>query len=156
MPASIKYHHTQRGGLYTHTLEVMEHGIALFNTFNESAKNVDISLDDVILTTFAHDLDKINKYVDHGNRFLWNYGRIDVNDTADVVNILSRYGIYLNDIQLNALTFSHGGWSVDRGKMKPLATIVHCADILSLTFENKVEQNFRPHVLPPQKMKFSI
>ena len=104
-------------------------------------QNCGVELDDVILTAFAHDLDKIYKYVpnnkerNHFFEFGWNYNRIDRNDTADIVNTLGRYGIHLNTKQLNALTFSHGGWSTDRGKMKSLATLIHCADIMSLASE---------------------
>lgn len=140
MPASTKFHHNSRGGLYQHTKEVIQIAFHLYKLF-DAFQSKGIKLDDVILIAFVHDLDKIYKYVPNnkdkkGYEFGWNYNRIDRNDTADIVNTLGRYGIHLTAKQLNALSFSHGGWSVDRkGKMKSLATLIHCADIMSLAFE---------------------
>lgn len=141
MPASVKFHHNYRGGLYVHTREVIEIALRLYETFKG---NLNLNRDDVILIAFAHDLDKIDKYVKNKKRFgrnihefVWNEARTDTNDTAEVVNILGKYGIHLNGNQLNAFSFTHGGWSVDRGKMGSLATLVHCADILSLVFEKR-------------------
>lgn len=143
MPASVKFHHSYKGGLYDHTKDVIELALQLYNIFKDSVKD-SIEKDDVILIAFAHDLDKIDKYIKNEKRFgyknhefIWNDARIDANDTAEVVNTLGKYGINLDSNQLNALSFSHGGWSVDKGKMKALATIIHCADILSLAFEKK-------------------
>lgn len=141
MPASVKFHHNYRGGLYDHTKEVIEIALRLYDAFKDS---LDLNRDDVILVAFAHDLDKIDKYVKNKKRFgynkhefVWNEARANTNDTAEVVNTLGKYGIHLNGSQLNSFTFCHGGWSVDRGKMGPLATLVHCADILSLAFEKR-------------------
>lgn len=141
MPASVKFHHCYQGGLYDHTKEVLEIALKLYDTFKDNFK---INRDDVILVAFSHDLDKIDKYVKNKKRFgynnhefVWNDARIDTNDTAEVVNALGQYGIHLNSNQLNAFTFTHGGWSIDRGKMNPLATLIHCADILSLAFEKR-------------------
>ncbi len=143
MPASVKFHHNYQGGLYDHTKEVIQIALQLYDTL-ESFKVNGVNRDDVILVSFSHDLDKIDKYIKNKKRFgynrhefVWNDGRIDTNDTAAVVNILGQHGINLDDTQLNALSFSHGGWSVDRGKMSALATLLHCGDILSLALEEK-------------------
>ena len=142
MPASVKFHHSYRGGLYDHTKEVLEIALRLYDAFKD---NLNLNRDDVILIAFVHDLDKIDKYVKNKKRFgrnshefVWNETRTDTNDAAEVVNTLGKYSIHLDSNQLNALTFTHGGWSVDRGKMGHLATLIHCADIFSLTFERKV------------------
>lgn len=144
MPASVKFHHNYRGGLYDHTKEVIQIALQLYDAFKNNFVANGVSQDDVILISFSHDLDKINKYIKNKKRFgynyhefVWNDSRIDTNDTAEVVNILGQYGINLDGNQLNALSFSHGGWSVDRGKMGTLATLIHCADILSLALEEK-------------------
>jgi 23S rRNA maturation-related 3'-5' exoribonuclease YhaM len=144
MPASVKYHHRYQGGLYIHTKEVIELALKLYETLKDSFDPERVKRDDVLLMAFAHDLDKIDKYVRNKKKFysnstdfVWNEARVDTNDTADVVNLLGQYDINLNNIQLNSLSFSHGGWSVDRGKMTALATIIHCADILSLALEEK-------------------
>jgi 23S rRNA maturation-related 3'-5' exoribonuclease YhaM len=141
MPASVKYHHKNKGGLYQHTKEVVAFAVHLFESFDKF-KSSGVNRDEVILIALVHDLDKVYKYKPNLSKssqskeeFVWNYSRIDRNDTADVVGTLAKYGIFLNVLQLNALSFSHGGWSVDRGRMKVLATLIHCADILSLAFE---------------------
>jgi len=141
MPASVRFHHNYRGGLYDHTKEVLEIALRLYGAFKD---NIAVNRDDVILVAFSHDLDKIDKYVKNKKRFgrnshefIWNEARANTNDTAEVVNALGKYGIHLDGNQLNSFTFCHGGWSVDRGKMGPLATLIHCADILSLAFEKK-------------------
>lgn len=152
LPASTKFHHNWNGGLYDHVLEVIDFGILLYDSFSRNSMICDFTKDDVIFVCFAHDLDKINKYVKNPDyrktgkstafqEFIWNQKNISINDIAEVVNVLMTNGISLTSVQLNALTFSHGGWSKDRGKMESLATVLHCADILSLALgaKNKTE-----------------
>lgn len=138
-PASIKYHHNYPAGLYVHTLEVMQFALDIFETYKEKFINY-FTRDDVILVTFIHDLEKVTKYKKNPSQntngfnwtyFLYNYSKLDMNDTAEVVSIIARYNIFLDDIHLNAITLHHGGWSVDKGKMKELAALLHIADLLS-------------------------
>jgi hypothetical protein len=143
-PASTKFHHTYKGGLYDHTLEVLEIALNTFETYKDRFIR-DIKRDDVVLVAFAHDLDKIDKYrkntnqatLFYGQGFEYNYDKVSVNGTAEVVSMLMEYGIKMTDEILNSLTFSHGGWSVDRGKLLPLATILHTADMLSIATEKR-------------------
>lgn len=139
LPASTKFHHSWKGGLYDHTLEVIEFAIKIFEVTNHQEKGHGFTKDDVIFISFVHDFDKLDKYLKNpypsGDQdFIYNRNRTDVNDDAKIVSILSEFGIKFESKHLNALTFSHGGWSIDRGKMEPLATLIHCADILSLNF----------------------
>lgn len=148
-PASVKYHHNTQGGLYQHTLEVIEFALRLYNTFENEFKKKLIVKSDVVFLAFIHDLEKIGKYVKNNDydldefkpnvyEFKYNYNKIDMNDTAQVVRLCAKYGIILNDKQLNSLTFAHGSWSLDKGKMVSLATLIHTADMLSITFnENR-------------------
>jgi len=137
-PASIKYHHNYSSGLYIHTLEVMKFALDIFEIYKEEFSEY-FSKDDVILVSFIHDIEKTTKYKkntlqQNGNNwtpFLYNYSKVDMNDTAEVVSIVSCYGIQLDPIHLNALTLHHGGYSVDKGKMLPLAVLLHSADLLS-------------------------
>lgn len=144
MPASTKYHQSWKGGLYDHILQVMT--IAL--EFYEKRKRdfmMKIDIDDIILVTFLHDFDKLDKYVENPralepgeNPFIWNYDKIDVNEKAQILNYLIPYGISLTDQQLNAISYSHGGWSREKGRMGILATILHCADLWSTNILAKV------------------
>jgi len=141
-PASIKYHHNYKGGLYVHTLEVMEFALDMFDLYKERFLH-DFNRDDVICISFIHDLEKITKYkrnispnVGHNKyetEFLYNDNKVDMNDSAEVVNLISKYGIFLTDIQLNSLVFHHGGFSIDKGKMTSLACLIHTADLFSTT-----------------------
>ena len=143
-PASTKFHHAYKGGLYDHTFEVIEIALNAFEAYKERFIR-DVKRDDVILVAFAHDLDKLDKYrkntnqatLFYGQEFEYNYDKISTNSTAEVVSILMQYDIKMTDEILNSLTFSHGGWSVDRGKLLPLATILHTADMLSIATEKK-------------------
>lgn len=138
-PAAIKFHHAYEGGLYDHTKEVIEIALQIFELYKDRFIH-EVKRDDVILVAFAHDLEKTTKYrrntnqatLLHGQDFEYNYGRTDMNETAQVVRILAKYDIELSDECLNAQTFAHGGYSVDRGKLLPLATILHTADMLSI------------------------
>jgi hypothetical protein len=144
-PASIKYHHNSQGGLYQHILEVIEYSFRIYNSFESEFKKKLVTKSDVVFLAFIHDLEKTNKYVKNDDynsenfkpnvyEFKYNYNKIDMNDTAQVVRICAKYGIILSDKQLNALTFTHGGWRVDKGKMLSLATLIHMADMFSITF----------------------
>lgn len=137
MPASTKYHQNWKGGLYDHVLQVMIIALDFYEKRKRDFK-MKITRDDVILVTFLHDLDKLTKYVPNKKAsipgehpFTWNYNSESVNAIAKVISYLIPYEIVLNDKHLNALTFSHGGWSKDRGVMNPLATVLHCADLWS-------------------------
>ena len=63
-----------------------------------------------------------------------------MNDTAEVVNIIGRYGIHLTDTQVNALGLHHGGWSPDKGKLTELAALMHIADLMSVNFGESKQQ----------------
>lgn len=140
-PASIKYHHNYPSGLYIHTLEVITFAVELFETYKDKMIHY-FTRDDVILVAFIHDLEKMTKYRKNNSQnagisepyFEYNYSKLDMNDSAEVVTIIGKYGIFLNDIQMNALVLHMGGFSKDRGKMLPLAALMHSADLLSCNF----------------------
>lgn len=135
-PASTKYHHNDKGGLFRHTKEVLELSMKLYDMLLGDMRKNAITEDDVIVVAFIHDLEKLVKYrkmkePKSGQEFEYNYDKVDINDTAFIVNFVSKYDLPLLDKHLNALTFSHGGWSRDRGTMKPLAVLLHAADLFS-------------------------
>lgn len=145
-PAAIKFHHAYEGGLYDHTREVIEIALSIFELYKDRFIR-EVKRDDVILVAFTHDIEKTTKYrrntnqmtLLQGQNFVYNFSKVDMNDTAETVGILAKYDIELNDEQLNALTFAHGIFSVDKGKMLPLASILHTSDMLSLQFKENHE-----------------
>lgn len=140
-PASIKYHHNYPSGLYIHTLEVMRFALEIFETYKEKMIQ-HFTRDDIILVSFIHDLEKVTKYRRNLSQnagisepyFTYNSSKLDMNDTAEVVNLIGRYGIHLSDLQLNSVALHMGGWSVDRGKLSELAALIHIADLMSVNF----------------------
>jgi len=146
MPAAVRWHHSEEGGLYRHIKEVIEAGLKLYNVLRDDLRKRAITESDVVLVGFIHDLEKLDKYkknkhYEPGRKyekgyketaFTYNYDKPDMNDTAQVVRLCAQHGLILSDAQLNAITFHHGGWSLDsRGKMDPLAVLLHSADLIS-------------------------
>ena len=140
-PASIKYHHNYPSGLYVHILEVMQFALEIFEIYKDRMVRY-FTRDDVILISFIHDLEKTTKYKKNPSQnaginepyFTYNYGKLDMNDSTEVVNLIGRYGVHLTDLQVNALVLHMGGWSVDRGKLTELAALIHIADLMSVNF----------------------
>jgi len=152
MPAAVRWHHSEQGGLYRHTKEVIEAGLNIFSILHEDMKKRSVSKNDVILVCFIHDLEKLDKYKKNNyyepgrkyergykeTEFVFNYDKINMNDTAQVVRICAKYNIELSDMHLNAITFHHGGWSVDsQGNMEALAVLLHSADLISANLYKK-------------------
>lgn len=137
-PASIKYHHDYASGLYVHTLEVMRFAVDIFEMYKEEFIK-HFTRDDVILVAFIHDLEKITKYKKNPSiragvsepYFMYNYGKLDLNDTAEVTRLAGQYNIHLTDMQLNSVGLHMGGWSKDKGRLTCLAALIHIADLLS-------------------------
>lgn len=141
-PASIKFHHNYQGGLEKHTLEVIECGLKIFKIFEQEFRKKLITESDVVFVCFIHDLEKLTKYVDNKKydsenwqanvyEFEYNYNKVDSHDSARVVNVCAKHGISLSDKQLNSVSYHHGGWTKDGGKMHALAVLLHMADLMS-------------------------
>ena len=141
-PASIRFHHNKKNGLAQHTEEVLYCALKIFKTFEEELRKRLIVVSDIVLVAFIHDLEKLTKYKENNDydedkfqpnvyEFKYNYSKIDVHDSAKVVNLCSKYGIVLSDKQLNALSYHHGGWTKDIGQLEPLAALIHMADLMS-------------------------
>lgn len=144
LPASVKYHHSYVGGLEDHFTQIVTFGILVFKMMDKRA-HLTCTLDDVILLCFIHDWDKLERYVVAGEiKSGDNKGKVKFekasdwvfDDSAKVCTMLAKEGIFLTDEQLHALTFQAGGWSLQAqaghtSDMNHLATILHCADMLS-------------------------
>lgn len=147
-PSSIKFHHTEAGGMGRHVKEVMN--IAL-ETFSISPDWYNCKRDDVVISTFVHDFNKLGKYKElpmnhwrrqpkYGSRkFEYDNSKISIEETAETINICSRNGLLLTDLQINAITFHHGFTSnkainnSNAGRqMTPLSVLLHFADMMSI------------------------
>jgi len=155
-PASTKYHHSWKGALGQHNKEVMNIALELYDTHPDWYS---CTRDEVILATLIHDIEKIDGYtlaedwqIRKGQMFTYTK-RPYVNSTARVVRLCADYGIFLNDRIMNAITFSHGSWSVDLSSpysyvssrdILPLGILIHVADLLSsqlLGYQDKNKEN---------------
>ena len=148
-PAAVKYHHNWQGGLYTHTMQVINIAVNLFNKWEDE---LDVKLDDVIIVSFIHDLDKMYKYElrplseKKDNKPFYAYkhkNRATYPPEMDVLRILAEHGISLTREQTEALAWHHGGWS-DASKTyrsnSQLAAFVHVADLFSARVLKKVRE----------------
>lgn len=144
-PAAVKYHHNQPGGLYRHVKEVMNLALEIYDARPNSYS---CKRDDVIVSAFVHDFDKIDLYepapewkkIKYGQPFGIKSGIVWMNQTGKTVRLCCAYGLELSDDAMNAISLHHGGWSVDASSpngyvyssdFTNLATILHCADLLS-------------------------
>lgn len=154
MPASTKYHHAYVGGYHDHVQQVMYYGMRVYKIMDKTAK-VTCTLDDVIMATFIHDLDKLERYVLAGEiKTGENAGKPKfahahdwtIDPYAKVCTMLAKWGILLNDDHIHALAYQAGGWSefVKYGSdLSHLATILHTADMLSakiLTVKENIKE----------------
>lgn len=59
--------------------------------------------------------------------------KLVVDESAKVCQMCCQLGIELTDADLHCLATHHGGWSDagKRGSLSPMATILHCADLMS-------------------------
>ena len=136
-PASIKHHQNFKGGLYIHTMHVMNYALKEF--LNYPIEYSDLSIDSIIIVSFIHDLGKVKKYeinkkFEFGNtaeerKYPYEPKEKIISEETYVMNLLSQFGITLDDDELNALDMTHGVWSDKDLKMRKLAHLMHTADI---------------------------
>lgn len=146
-PAAVRFHHVETGGLLRHTTEVAS--IAL-DIYNSNPELYNCSQDDVILVSFIHDFNKLYKYCSETEQWkikkgqLFTYANnISMDETAETVWRCSKMGLELNELQINAVSYHHGGWAlggtVNSSMMTPLGVLLHSADMLSVVcFGGKV------------------
>lgn len=142
-PSSTKYHHWWIGGWSDHTAQVMQISFDLFLKSSSYADIKDFDINDVILVSFVHDLDKLWRYVqikEPKDNQLFEYRKdiIPYAENSKVVAECYRNGIQLTDQHIEAIDHHHGGYSLDMSSvfsknthMTKLSVIIHCADMLS-------------------------
>ena len=147
-PAAVKYHHNWQGGLYIHTEQVMNIAVDLFNEWKDK---LTVKLDDIIIVSFIHDLNKMYKYKlrplseKEKNKPFYTYKykeKTTYPSEMDVLRILAEHNISLTRQQTEALAWHHGGWS-DASKVyksnSQLAAFIHIADLFSARVLKKVK-----------------
>lgn len=147
-PAAVKYHHNWHGGLNTHTEQVMNIAVNLFNKWEDE---FNVKLDDIIIVSFIHDLDKMYRYKlrplsekkENKPFYVYKYkNRATYPPEMDVLRILAEHNISLTRQQTEALVWHHGGWS-DASKTyksnSQLAALIHIADLFSARVLKKMK-----------------
>ena len=140
-PSSIGYHHFFKGGMGKHIKEVMNIALELYDLHSDW---YECTRDDVILVAFVHDLDKLDKYVDsedwmkqekYGSKmFMYAKDELKLDKTGKTVMICAQHGLILTPLQVNAISYHHGGWTEEKigmQHMTPLCILMHCADLMS-------------------------
>ena len=135
-PASIKYHHNQRGGWKQHIAEVTD---VMFNI--NAVESLGLSGEDMKLAAFLHDFAKLESYNElPDGTFGKLVGRWKLMDPETWTTIkCAEKGVVLPENQVNALLMAEGGWSAFarttnrycQPASAPLATVLHCADMIS-------------------------
>ena len=135
-PASIKYHHNQRGGWGQHIGEVTK----IMHNIN-NVECLGLNPDDCTLAAFLHDFAKLESYKELPDGTfdkLENRWKLMDPETWTVVKCAEK-GVVLPENQVNALLMAEGGWSAfartTNRYCQPasgsLATVLHCADMIS-------------------------
>lgn len=133
IPGSSTKHQVWQGGFLSHVEETMNIAAVLYFALS-ACRPLDFSLSEVLLCAFLHDFDKVQRYHIVDGKLVKS-GTYDAEYVTKTINLLRKeYGYILTDEQVNALKYTHGEGQdyhpTDR-IMLPLATIVHCADIIS-------------------------
>lgn len=133
LPGSAAKHQAWEGGYLSHIEETMNIAKILHESLS-ACRPVDCSLSGALFCAFLHDFDKVQRYKIQNGKVVRSgrYSSDLVRKTVAMVQ--DKYGYTMTDEQVNALIYAHGEGAdyhpTDR-VMLPLATIVHCADVIS-------------------------
>lgn len=132
MPASTKYHHTEKGGMLLHIAEML---IIAWIMFPGDSEEVRIWRESLYKCILIHDLDKVGKYVENPDgSFGYNKDLIEQNGIARSLLVLQNleWSGRVSEEELHMLTFCHGSWSEgDTRKMNRSAYALHIVDMIS-------------------------
>lgn len=146
-PASASRHHSWKGGYADHIFEVMRFSVELFRLVKKYAQNISFNQDDVIIVSFVHDIDKLERYKETTDGWkikkgiMWEIadGLLYPDESASVVLECAKAGLFLTKEQVEAVSHHHGFasnnlasvYSYDRGGVTTLSVLIHSADMLS-------------------------
>lgn len=133
---SVHNHQTWKGGYYDHIVDAINIGVQIYLALEKTNRELPFTLSDVILIIFLHDIEKPWKYQynEDGEREI--IPELISKEAQHVFRAskLAEYGIFLNNMQRNAMLYAEGensAYSPNERVMKELGAVVHCADILS-------------------------
>ena len=120
-PGSKRKHQAWRGGYADHLSDVVEIGTRMHRTLSPP-----IDLEDFVLVTFLHDLDKV---------FTYTEPCLIIQDKFEfILDTAAAYGVSLTYPQMNALRYAHGEGGAHNPEYRiinELGAFLHAADILS-------------------------
>ncbi len=132
-PGSITKHQWWKGGYRDHIEEVMNIAYAIYRVLAKRRK-LPFSLADALFVLFLHDFDKLQRYglkskrtrprASYTNQYYFTLKRY----------LLARFRYRFRRQEENALKYTHGeggDYHPTKRIMLPLATFVHCCDIIS-------------------------
>lgn len=133
IPGSSTKHQAWSGGYWSHVEESMNIGLQLYTSLN-NLRELKFDLGTLLFCIFIHDYDKLKRYTitsENGVRFGSNDPKY-IEIMADELS--AKYGYKLDAEELNAVKYAHGegdDYHPTERIMNPLATFVHCSDIIS-------------------------
>jgi 23S rRNA maturation-related 3'-5' exoribonuclease YhaM len=134
IPGSKTKHQAWPGGYLSHIEEAMNIGLILYKSLAECRK-LSFDLSSVLFCIYMHDFDKVQRYSLRADGILQSIGNYDKTYLEKTAQILQQqYDYVLTDEEHNALKYAHGegdDYHPTERIMNPLATIVHCADVIS-------------------------
>lgn len=166
-PASIRYHHTEQGGYIRHILEVMQYVIQLeypqlvrlaflhdvdklerYQIDTEKptapqlkyAKSLGIMIEPIdSKTSISVKINNTKNNLNDPIQYFTYRDFIPMDESANVIRICSNFDIKFSIEDVHCLCCHHGGWSHagTRGELSPLATVLHCADLMSSNINGK-------------------
>ena len=122
-PCSYGHHFNRRGGLEEHQQNVVSIAIKYFPKDNR-----------LQFLARVHDIGKSQVYdIDENEKI--SYKSPSVDHFIATVSMLESVDVGLDDEELNAIQFHHGGWSPFKGQMTELAVKLHFCDLLATVRE---------------------
>jgi len=160
-PASTKFHGNYEGGLLDHSMYVLQFALHNFNLISKRNPDLEYLRESVIICALFHDLCKVNHYEkekkwtkdDQGKwkeYFAWSpKDKFPFGHGEKSVYLISKY-MNLTDAEALAIRWHMGATEVsvnlantpqnyayNQAIDHPLVRLIHCADMLSMTLEEK-------------------
>lgn len=133
VPGSTAKHQAWEGGYIDHLIEVMNIGVLLYNALDKK-RRLKFSLSSTLFVLFMHDMDKLFRFGIGTNmpKFARGVGK----DYPEILKEFMKkdYRYILTVEEFNAIKYVHGegeDYHPTEKVMLPLATLVHCCDIIS-------------------------
>ncbi len=129
-------HQAWLGGYHDHVQEVMNIVAGLYEFYKSLGRPLPFQLEDALLVTFLHDIEKPWKYDIDDQGVLHIKPELEDKEAQHAFRAkrLAEYNIILNPMQLNALRYVEGelyDYSSRHRVMNELASICHQADVAS-------------------------